>query len=363
MYTLTPPAFVTTTTSLTRAIPSVTPIVSVPLAPGTRSNCEAYVEHMPVDPYRDQSESQDVRLGTEHMNSCDFAASAYPISLDDFLAWNPSLASINPCYLQPGYSYCALNSSTAIGECHPDPRSMTKSEGNTKGMSYDLVSNPSRSLCLDHEAVYPGTVPTCSCFTTVLGAEANCKSQFCNRYPSCHLHRILVSLKSANKSVPLITDVTCALVAEDAKVKVADLITWNPWVGSNCDEGLFAGLTGTQERAVCIGVESTGTSSTATSGATTTATVPSVPTQTGIVAGCTKYYTAQLGDGCWAISNQFDITLEQFYAWNPAGKSNLILFFPFSYPSFPCHVPRPNGAIHDRYDELNQLTVPCLLTD
>ncbi|KAK4159562.1 hypothetical protein QBC43DRAFT_373703 [Cladorrhinum sp. PSN259] len=53
-------------------------------------------------------------------------------------------------------------------------------------------------------------------------------------------------------------------VAEDAKISLSNLITWNPWVGTNCDKGLFAGLTGTQDRAVCIGVNSTATTPVAT---------------------------------------------------------------------------------------------------
>lgn len=116
IYSLTSSAYVTTTANVTSIAPSVTPIVALPLAPGTNSGCDAYVEYKAPDPFRDQSESEDVRLVTEHMNSCDFASSAYPVSLVDFLSWNPSLASISPCYLQAGYSYCALNKTSYIGE-------------------------------------------------------------------------------------------------------------------------------------------------------------------------------------------------------------------------------------------------------
>ncbi|KAK3946802.1 hypothetical protein QBC32DRAFT_248799 [Pseudoneurospora amorphoporcata] len=197
IYSLTSSAYVTTTTNVTTTAPSVTPIVALPLAPGTKAGCDAYVEYKAPDPYRDQSESEDVRLVTEHMNSCDFASSAYPVSLDDFLSWNPSLASISPCYLQPGYSYCAFDKTSYI------------------------VPIPA-SLCVNITTAYPGTVSTCSCFTTVMGYDANYT--------------------------------TCADVAADANIKTSDLTAWNPWMGSNCDKGLFAGLTGTQERAVCIGV-------------------------------------------------------------------------------------------------------------
>lgn len=115
LYTLPPSFFVTTTTTLSRTVPSVAPIVVLPLAPGIKSDCAAYVEYVPVDPYRDQSQSENARLVTARINSCDFASSGYPVSLADFLSWNPSLASLSPCYLQPGYCYCAQNSSSVVG--------------------------------------------------------------------------------------------------------------------------------------------------------------------------------------------------------------------------------------------------------
>ncbi|KAH8692484.1 hypothetical protein GQ44DRAFT_719839 [Phaeosphaeriaceae sp. PMI808] len=42
------------------------------------------------------------------------------------------------------------------------------------------------------------------------------------------------------------------------------------------------------------------------------------PIQTGLVCGCTKFYRVISGDGCWAIANANGITLDDFYAWNPA---------------------------------------------
>jgi LysM repeat protein len=37
-----------------------------------------------------------------------------------------------------------------------------------------------------------------------------------------------------------------------------------------------------------------------------------------MVQGCETFYLVVAGDGCWAIANQNDITLDDFYAWNPA---------------------------------------------
>ncbi|KAF5626370.1 peptidoglycan-binding lysin domain protein [Fusarium tjaetaba] len=49
----------------------------------------------------------------------------------------------------------------------------------------------------------------------------------------------------------------------------------------------------------------------------TTASTPS-PIQTGMVSNCNKFYNVQEGDGCWAISNNNNINLDDFYKWNPA---------------------------------------------
>ena len=58
-----------------------------------------------------------MRLVTEQVNSCEFAASGYPISYDDFLKWNPNLVSVKPCYLQANYSYCAVDTISSYSEC------------------------------------------------------------------------------------------------------------------------------------------------------------------------------------------------------------------------------------------------------
>lgn len=53
-----------------------------------------------------------------------------------------------------------------------------------------------------------------------------------------------------------------------------------------------------------------------------TGTVTSVstptPTQQGMATGCTVFYVAKAGDTCSVIASDYDITLSQFYTWNPA---------------------------------------------
>jgi LysM repeat protein len=60
-------------------------------------------------------------------------------------------------------------------------------------------------------------------------------------------------------------------------------------------------------------------SSAKASGASKCATVAApAATQTGIVSGCTKWYTAKSGDYCYAIASANGIDTNTFMAWNPA---------------------------------------------
>jgi hypothetical protein len=41
-----------------------------------------------------------------------------------------------------------------------------------------------------------------------------------------------------------------------------------------------------------------------------------------VVAGCVKWHVVASDDGCWAIANQYAISLDDFYKWNPGVGSN-----------------------------------------
>jgi hypothetical protein len=48
--------------------------------------------------------------------------------------------------------------------------------------------------------------------------------------------------------------------------------------------------------------------------------------KTGMTCGCTKFYKIASGDGCWQIANDNGISLDNFYAWNPANSDCKNLF-------------------------------------
>jgi len=75
--------------------------------------------------------------------------------------------------------------------------------------------------------------------------------------------------------------------------------------------GIIGGTTSTT-------VASTGTKT--TTGTTTTTTGNGVttplPTQSGMVTNCAKFYKTKQGQGCFDVTNENGITLPDFYAWN-----------------------------------------------
>lgn len=161
-------------------------------------------------------------------------------------------------------------------------------------------------LVVDSSDILNGTINSCSCFTAIDGYDN-----------STYL---------------------CDDVASDNNITVATLQSWNSWIGSDCDTGLYANMSYYDERAVCIGINSTALTSSAgvgpsgtpsasgltstITGAMTTQTITSSigPTPSGTVSSCQQFYTVQSGDSCAAIEANFDITFAQFYSWNPESK-------------------------------------------
>ena len=84
IYTITKPAYVTTTSVLTPNIPTTTSVVALPRAPDTESNCKVYVNYIRVEPFQDQSEAEDLRIASDELISCNFTSPAYPVYDDDF---------------------------------------------------------------------------------------------------------------------------------------------------------------------------------------------------------------------------------------------------------------------------------------
>ncbi|RMX79389.1 hypothetical protein D0869_08345 [Hortaea werneckii] len=213
-------------------------------------------------------------------NSCTAVASAWDIQFEDLLDWNPSLSTDQgTCAIQPGRSYCVQKSTTVL-----------------------YAPTGDECLAVNATEIPEGTSADCTCFTEVSGYEGT-------------------------------VGLDCEAVADDSSITLVVLQDLNPWLATECDNALFAGLGEWDHRAVCIGTNATGPSSStrpSLSGPRTTEAMG--PTQSGMAAGCHQFYTVQSGDSCAAVEEKFDITFAQLYKWNPSiGEDCANLWLGYAY--------------------------------
>ncbi|KAF2223855.1 hypothetical protein BDZ85DRAFT_236355 [Elsinoe ampelina] len=236
-------------------------VVNIPLADGTRNDCWEYLWW---------------NTSLSNPPSCEEATGFFEISMEQFLTWNPSMAiaddnSTTPtakdgCSIAPSSSYC-------MGIASPTPQATT------------TTAPPSPRGA--------GEIDGCQAW---FQARLNCES---------HL----------------------AL----ARLTIDALYKYNPSVGPDC-RGFVLGTyycwsTGDEQDSEPP-PSTTGGSPTTTTGRSPTTTAPTggvvtpTPTQSGMVSGCDKFHKVVSGDGCWAIANDNQISLDDFYAWNPAVGSD-----------------------------------------
>ncbi|TDZ67286.1 LysM domain-containing protein [Colletotrichum trifolii] len=202
-------------------------------------------------------------------DSCASVASANGIALSDFYAWNPAVggtcaglwANVYVCVRVVGYTAPATSTTAA------PPPTTTTAPGNG-------ISTPT--------PIQQGMVGNCNKFYKVKSGDG------------------------------------CAAIASSNGVALADLYKWNPAVGNTC-ASLWL------DTYICVGVVG-GSTPTTTTLVTTTRAGNGVATPTPIQAGmtnrCKTFHLVVGGDTCYDIAAKAGVTLNNFYAWNPAVGSN-----------------------------------------
>ncbi|KAI1131229.1 LysM domain protein [Nemania abortiva] len=229
-------------------------------APGATADCSAWVQ----DSY-----------GT----TCTIIERIYGMTEAQFLSWNPSAGQLGVgCNLIQGLYYCVevnYTPLTTLTTSATIPTSTTRATSTTT-VPGNGISTPS--------PVQTGIATNCNKFYLVANGDG------------------------------------CYDIAAAQGITLTDFYAWNPAVGNTCAT-LLAGYY------VCVGV----TGSTATTTTTTTTTTKAVstttktsgimtptPIQTGIAGNCNAFYLVKSGDSCYDIAAAKSISLNDFYAWNPA---------------------------------------------
>ncbi|KAI3336889.1 carbohydrate-binding module family 50 protein [Xylariaceae sp. AK1471] len=197
-------------------------------------------------------------------DTCESIADGNHITLSQLYTYNPSL-SAESCPLIVGDSYCVEEN---FRVSPPATSTTTSPTGNG-------VSTPS--------PVQSGIVSNCDSFYYVESGD------------------------------------TCDAIAEKYSITLTQFYAWNPAVGSSC---AYLGL----NDYVCVStLDATSTMTTKTLSSTTkpgNGISTPMPVQTGIVSNCNLFYEVRSGDICGDIAAAYGISLENFYAWNPAVGSS-----------------------------------------
>ncbi|GKT49645.1 lysM domain-containing protein [Colletotrichum spaethianum] len=236
----------------------------LPLATGVRDDCYFYFKG---DEYQ---YSSDV-FGFWNSN-CEIAASNYNVDFDSFVAWNSLATNVtdSACVFQVGLQYC--------GSWGLPPTPTTTEEPEPTGTG----NGPQPPV-----ATHDGQPEDCNGWHVVSDSDS------------------------------------CRSVADNVGISLATFLEWNPAVSVDCTVNFWVG------QAYCThrqgqGISISSSSATATSSAATMKPTPPAPTHTGQPADCNKWDIVVDGDSCGSMAADNGITVDQFYAWNPAVSKDCV---------------------------------------
>ncbi|KAJ5874552.1 uncharacterized protein N7529_002982 [Penicillium soppii] len=211
----------------------------------------------------------------------------WAISMADFVRWNPSVGSNCAGYVS-GKSYCV----EAYGEPAPGTGTTTTKVTTTSSATTSSTTTSTTTT----------SSTTTSSTTTTGGAPGPTQS---GQVANCNKWDLVQS-----------GDTCSVYLAKYPGLTLANLVAWNPAIGSQC-QSLWV------DTYICTGVTGWSPSTTTTKATTTSAsptngiTTPQ-PIQPGMIADCNKFHLVVEGDGCDSIAKANGITPAQFYALNPA---------------------------------------------
>ncbi|QPG94582.1 hypothetical protein C2857_006430 [Epichloe festucae Fl1] len=253
----------------------------LPLATGVRDDCSFYFKG---DEYQ---YSPDV-FGYWNSN-CEIAASNYNVDFDSFVAWNSLTTNVTDpaCVFQVGLRYCGSwglpptqTTTTTTGGLPPGPEKPT---GTGPGPGPQPPA-----------ATHDGQPKDCDGWHVVAGSDS------------------------------------CQSVADKAGISLKTFLEWNPAVSGDCTQNFWLGqayCTHREGQQGIISISSSAATATSSSSATTTKPTPPAPTHTGQPANCNKWDVVVDGDGCASMAADNGITVDQFYAWNPAVSKDCVTNF------------------------------------
>ncbi|EHK22021.1 uncharacterized protein TRIVIDRAFT_124493, partial [Trichoderma virens Gv29-8] len=261
----------------------------IPIANNTRVDCYSYV--------------YITNLTDNLFADCWNMASMYDITPEELVLWNPSLSEDGSA------SGSDLSSADVNGIASAIAVATTASSPPSTPYTYPCTVAANTSYCV---ALVSPTVGKSSPSTVTpppgphaAGEISNCTTWY--------------ALDSSD---------TCQEVLQIAHLTFAEFYGMNPSVGPYC-AGLVLGTNyciSTYPNGMKLNDDWDGDDSIPSSSSSTTSMVTGIvtpmPTQSGMVSNCNKFYDVHSGDGCSAIASSQHVDLSSFYKWNPAVKTD-----------------------------------------
>ena len=247
-------------------------------------------------------------------DTCSIIEASFGITFAQFVQWNPDIDSY--CYnLMTGVAYCV---SGATIESAPAP-----TPTGTTSQCYEWYVPQANDTCSTIEASFKIT------FAQFAEWNPNIDSDCYNLMTGvayCVSGARTTTIENAPAPTPTGTTSqcyewyvpkagdTCSTIEASFEITFAQFVQWNPNIDSDC-YNLMTGV------AYCVsGAMTTSTTASTTSSTSTTSSVIATPTpyQANMTTSCTAFYQAVSGNTCSGIATTYNITLTEFYDWNPA---------------------------------------------
>ncbi|KAI5866007.1 LysM domain-containing protein [Durotheca rogersii] len=307
--------------------PTTTP---VPLASGTRDDCENYILG---DLYQQNLENSYL------ISNCHLAAEVMGVTLEDLETWNTDLgnASDPSCAFEAGLRYCGKYYEGDQPDAADPVSQLPVRDGMTPNCTEIVeVASTDGMTCTEILSVYGITIEQFFAWNPSVGADCLgmwAGYQYCVATSDEQPTPTRTSTSSStvkptgppgptqtgqpancNKWHIAVDGDDCGVLEREYSITHAQFLSWNPAVSEDCVNGFWG------DYAYCVGVSggASSTSSTITTPPTTTPTKVPIPDphQDGIVENCNKFAQAQDGDWCALFAERHSISPDDLYLWN-----------------------------------------------
>ncbi|KAF2677518.1 carbohydrate-binding module family 50 protein [Lentithecium fluviatile CBS 122367] len=223
------------------------------------------------------------------------------ITLEEFRRWNPSITA--DCNLITGKSYCVEAVNEPVPTLTTTVQTSTTSKTSTSTLTTSSTSKPVVTTTPTTIKTTPTTTPPPTSTKPSNGIET----------PSPLQSSIVAN---CDKFYFVQQDDNCDSISKSQGISSAQIIAWNPSVGSSC-AGLWANAY------ACVSIIGHEPST-----ALPTTTAPSngiatpTPIQDGMVSNCDSFYKVKDKDTCDSIARSNGILTSQITKWNPTVGSS-----------------------------------------